>query len=333
MVSSSKDIFVNALKAKLRSNKKPLKIKRVKSLYPWAIEKQYAKMILKWLSPLHNQVMEYLKEQGETILKGDSVEHVDNTPGIGARLLLSMSSGWIGQYFPDNPNYSPANIMLGLGEIADSTHIFTAKQWEKQTKSLLGFKFQGNEMWWGDLKPQWETRNIDIVKSLATDYVGKMNDLAEKAIVNGWNKEQLINEMKKLGPDAYRDKDGAKRPGFMEWKSRLIARDQIGKLNGLISQSEQEEIGLQTYEWDTAGDERVRGKAGGHFANATPSHWAMQGVVCRWDNSGVYSLDNGATWIPRAWNMPSEHPGMAIQCRCIALPYWNDLLDEIEQEE
>lgn len=334
MAGVSKTVFLHALKAKIKSSKKAIKIKRVKSLYPWAIEKQYAKTILQWLRPLHELVVEYLSIQGESILKGDSMDsmHNDNIPGAGTRLFFSIASGWVGQFFPDKKN-PPSNIMIGLGGFSESTKVYSSKQWEKQTKALLGFEFKGNDLWWNDLKPAWEERNYDLIKSVANDYIGRVNDITEKAVTHSWNYKQLTDEIKKLGPDVYKDSEGKKRPGFMEYKSRLIARDQIGKLNGLISQSEQEEIGLQMYEWDTAGDERVRGKSGGHFPKASPSHWAMQDKLCRWDNPEVYSIDGGATWIPRTADMPYEHPGMAIQCRCVALPYWRDIISDIEQEE
>lgn len=326
MISPAKETFQAALRSRIKGSKKPLKVKRLKYLYPWATEKQYSQMIKKWLTPLHVMMMEYMKVQGETLLKGDSVSNMDAVPGRGFQLLSSTASGWIAQMFPENSTFNPSSIMMGLGPISDDVKKFADKQWGKQTKSLLGFEFQGNEIWWNDLQPAWKEQNFKLIKSVAEEYVEKVNLVAEKAVLNGWNYNALIDEMKKLGPEIYKDQNAAKRPGFIEYKSRLIARDQIGKINGLISQSEQQEVGLEMYTWDTAGDERVRGTPGGAFPKAVPSHYIMDGKLCRWDNAGVYSEDGGKTWIPRTGKMPQAHPGMEIQCRCVAAPYWDELL-------
>lgn len=315
MTSPAKETFQAAVKARIKGSKKPLKIKRIKPMYPWAIEKQYSRLIKKLLTPLHERMMEYLKVQGESLLKGDSAIKEDTVPGPGFNLLSSTASGWIAELLPEEGQFNSPSIMMGLGPISDDVKSFTDKQWGKQTKSVLGFEFQGNEQWWNDLQPAWQEQNKKLIKSVASDYIESVNNLAEKAVVNGWNYNELIDQMKKLGPEIYKDQNAVKRPGFIEYKARLIARDQIGKLNGLISQSEQQEVGLEMYTWETAGDERVRSK-----------HRTLDGKLCRWDNAGVYSIDGGKTWVPRNSNMAQAHPGMEIQCRCIAAPYWDEML-------
>jgi SPP1 gp7 family putative phage head morphogenesis protein len=97
-------------------------------------------------------------------------------------------------------------------------------------------------------------------------------------------------------------------------KAALIARDQIRKFNGDLSRVRQQHAGIESYSWDTAHDERVRGNPRGIYPNARPSHWAQQGKVYSWSSSGAPGLG---------------HPGEPIQCRCLPKP----VFDEPEDEE
>jgi SPP1 gp7 family putative phage head morphogenesis protein len=79
----------------------------------------------------------------------------------------------------------------------------------------------------------------------------------------------------------------------------LIARDQTSKLNGNLTRLRQEEIGVTRYKWSTAGDERVR-----------PTHRANEGKIFEWANP------------PK-----TGHPSHEINCRCVAIPLLDDVLD------
>jgi hypothetical protein len=80
-----------------------------------------------------------------------------------------------------------------------------------------------------------------------------------------------------------------------------------------------ESVGLTMYVWETSGDERVR-----------PSHEMMDGGLCRWDDSTVYSQDGGKTWTSRPYGAVLLHPGQDFQCRCTALSYWQELVGEAD---
>jgi uncharacterized protein with gpF-like domain len=104
-------------------------------------------------------------------------------------------------------------------------------------------------------------------------------------------------------------------------QANLIARDQIGKLNGQTTQARMESLGLTLYEWSTSGDERVR-----------TSHLKLEGKLCKWSDPTVYSEDGGKTWNSRPASWCQFHPGYDIQCRCTALSYWQEVIDEIDAE-
>lgn len=286
--------------------------------YPWALEKAYATTLEKWITPLVTAVEGYLAKYAESILHGDSVR-LDALPGPGFVSMVRTLQGWVGAYFPDpSTNRSPSGIMMGLGNTAAGIKSFAEKQWGKITEPILGFQFNPADPWWEPLRDKWADANFKLIKTISSRYIDAVNDYVEQAITNGWSYQTLMADIHSMG---------LKLKG---WQVRRLARDQVGKLNGQISQALQEDAGVEWYTWETAGDERVRGNPAGRFPKAVPSHYLMDGVLCRWDDASVYSVDKGKTWIPRLPKMPKVHPGQEIQCRCVALPYMETLLQEAD---
>ena len=70
--------------------------------------------------------------------------------------------------------------------------------------------------------------------------------------------------------------------------AQLLARDQIAKLNGDITQQQQQDAGVVEYVWSTSGDSRVR-----------PSHAALNHKRFRWDDPPVVDEKDRAALSPR----------------------------------
>lgn len=107
-------------------------------------------------------------------------------------------------------------------------------------------------------------------------------------------------------------------------RAKVLARDQTSKMNTSISAIRQVNLGIDCYVWKTVEDERVVGKPGGVYPKTTKlhkNHYIMQGLLCKWADPNVYSDDKGATWKPRTAEMPHNHPGDDIMCRCRAAPF------------
>lgn len=79
-------------------------------------------------------------------------------------------------------------------------------------------------------------------------------------------------------------------------RAKLIARDQIATVNSQISKQRQIEAGVNSYRWSTSQDERVR-----------PEHREREGRIFEWDAPP-----------------PDGHPGEPINCRCVAIPVFDD---------
>lgn len=86
-------------------------------------------------------------------------------------------------------------------------------------------------------------------------------------------------------------------------RAALIARDQVATLNGTLTKDRNESLGINLYEWQTAGDARVR-----------DSHRDINGKVFSW-NGTVES--GGKTYTEAPGGI---FPGSEINCRCVAAP-------------
>lgn len=126
--------------------------------------------------------------------------------------------------------------------------------------------------------------NIQLIKSIRTQYLDKVQNAVTQAVVNGTLNKDLGEQLKKLGKDA-------------ESRAMLIARDQSSKLNAALTRARHEEMGIKKYMWSTSGDERVRA-----------SHAEKDGKIFEYTNPPA---DTG-------------HPGHDVNCRCVQIPVLDD---------
>ncbi|EZQ11650.1 phage minor head protein [Acinetobacter sp. Ver3] len=167
----------------------------------------------------------------------------------------------------------------------------TSKEVDKQiashTKTILGVDltpfFRGSDI--QDVIDNQIAANVSLIKSIPSQYTDKLEALVMNALQTGQTNEELAQEIKKLGHST-------------DIRARLIARDQMGKINGAINKKRQTSMGVETYDYLTAKDERVR-------------------PLCR--------RHHGQTF---RWDTPPEggHPGEKIGCRCTAVPNYEDIL-------
>lgn len=327
MLIQKNETAIQVLKILYSQNKK--KSKKIKkthynTVYPRAIEAKYKTKLSSYFQPLIDYVNKFLEENEDALFRGDSMQlKLDVLPGGTFRRMIASLEGWLSVYMPTVPELKEGQnnvILMGLNQTAEQLKAHEDKQFQKQLQNGIGVSFQTDASWWSDTKTTWAGNNYNLIVSNARNYVNQINNLAEQAVVNGWSPKQLQEQIKKASN------------GLSDKKCRLLARDQIGKLQGQVAEAQMEEIGLEMYIWDTSGDERVRGNPAGKYPTAVPSHYVMDGLLCRWDDATVYSKDNGKTWINRPANAVKLHPGRDIQCRCVALAYIPELLSEVSAE-
>jgi SPP1 gp7 family putative phage head morphogenesis protein len=118
-------------------------------------------------------------------------------------------------------------------------------------------------------------------------------DQAEETILSGFRQGLRHTEIMERISDRFH---------VVESRAKLIARDQVSKLNGELTRLRQTSVGVTKYIWRTSQDERVR-----------ETHQEFDG--------NEYSWETGS---------PEGHPGEPINCRCVAEPVLTDLLAETE---
>ena len=130
------------------------------------------------------------------------------------------------------------------------------------------------------------TANVQLIKSIHSQYLDKVQNAVTQAMVNGTLNKDLAQQIKDIGKTT-------------EKRAIFIARDQSSKLNAALTQARHEDVGITKYTWSTSGDERVR-----------ESHVEKDGQVFEYANPPA---DTG-------------HPGHDFNCRCVAIPYLGDVL-------
>lgn len=293
--------------ASQNKTKKKSKKKFVAKAYPKGIENRYKMRLSAWYKPLIDYIKKFISENNEELLRGDSERiKLDAIPGRTYQNMSANMQKWFHELFPENPSEA-VFIYPSLKGISEELKQFEDKEFAKQFEKAINVSIKEQAEWWDSMQSYWANNNYQLIRSNASNFINKINTIVEQAVINGTTVRDLQKEIEKA---TY---------GLSESKCRLLARDQIGKLQGLISQGQMTELGLSMYIWSTSGDERVR-----------DSHKEMEGLLCNWNDSTVYSEDGGKTWIDRPSSAVQMHPGQDIQCRCVALAFFPEIEKQFE---
>lgn len=139
--------------------------------------------------------------------------------------------------------------------------------------------------------------NLRLIKNLDAQALTKVQEIVMSGARQGLSTKEIASKIRDIGKQ-------------FENRADLIARDQLNKLNGVLSKERQTSIGVRRYVWRTSLDERVRGNPAGRYPNAFPSHWDREGKIFEWETPPI-----------------DGHPGEAINCRCYAEPIIEDLIE------
>ena len=277
--------------------------------YPQAIQNEYQKYLTELFSGWGNYLREHFTETSYKIwvMQANPNIALDSPANDINRILGDFSS------FTET---TLKNSRQELEQLSQDVFRFSQIKWKDLMRSLVGVSYITDERWWRDAQGLWVNENITLIRGFGEELRKKTGTIIYEGVRQGKRWETIAQELEKtLGV-------------LPKNRARLIARDQTAKLNSQLAKMRQTELGIEMYIWGTATDERVRGNPAGRFPNAIPSHFDMDGVLCQWEDNSVYSEDSGKTWKRRTAVMPIAHPGEEIQCRCIALAYFEHLFEE-----
>jgi len=220
-------------------------------------------------------------------------------------VLAAIQAEMLRQYGPDSEKVRALITATALG-----TTKWNDKQAQKFYKGLLGVEFITTEPWEKETIDVWTERNLSLIRGLSDEYIKNISGIVADGVLEGATAKEI--EQRLLA-------EGKKIKGY---RARLIARDQVGKLNGVLTKRRMADAGISMYEWSTAGDERVRAR-----------HKPLDNKLCRWDDDTVYSDDKGVTWKSRSSiGAFAGIPGQDMQCRCTASPVFQDMVAEVDKQ-
>lgn len=299
MVPTSK--FINDLKragGMTRTKLRRLKARTWK--YPLALERQYTSSISSFLQKRWKAYAAIAVPM--MVPREDALEDLEPEPGTNG----------------------PA--IGGIVNIARTVDKFNKKELQAFKEIAIGEAFADDEPWVKNVIDSWSREQVTLITKASQDMLDTVARRIREGVKAGKSARQVTAMI------------NADLPGISYRRARIIARDQTAKLNSALTQGRMADAGIETYIWSTSEDERVRGNPTGLYPKALPSHYAMNGKICRWDDPTVW-FENGE-WVKRAGDAPYYHPGMDIMCRCVAIPNWDELegvgaseLPEIEPTE
>jgi hypothetical protein len=290
-------------------------------LYPWAVERAYRdyvrNMMISFTDLTKKEILPNLKywlDENQDGLRTDVEENEGETAVLKEIAEVFLAFGALDLlFFSGSGGRNTKSEVKRYGIRAES---FNSKEWKKQTKRILGTPYDMTDPFISSAVEAWAMRNYELIRSLEQRYIKDLNQIILDAVQRGETSQSVSQKIHALDRN------------LKGYQVDRLARDQIGKLNGVLNRQRQMNVGISTYIWTTAGDERVRGNPAGPFKRAVPSHYIMSGEICRWDDSTVYWKGK---WVKRTGRMPKEHPGEPIQCRCTGLPNWSTLIEEADQ--
>lgn len=159
---------------------------------------------------------------------------------------------------------------------------------QKQIKAGLGIDVPLDEARTRDLMKYFVSENAQQIGSIPVNMQESVANLTMRAFSKRMNFESYEEELHKL-------------VDISEGKARFIARDQIGTLNGQLTEIRHTELGITHYTWETLLD-----------ANVRPVHQRREQKRFAWAAAPA-----------------GGHPGIDYGCRCGAKPDLSGVLAAI----
>ena len=142
-----------------------------------------------------------------------------------------------------------------------------------------------------DLIAGFVHENVSLVRRLQGGALDELEGILTRAATTGTRAEVIQEQIED-------------RFGMAERHARLIAHDQVQRLTSRVTQSRNQELGIQSYIWLHTGAAK----------KPRPEHVARHGKPFRYDEP--------------PWD---GHPGIAIMCHCLQQPNFDDIYDELDR--
>lgn len=172
---------------------------------------------------------------------------------------------------------------------ADRVNLTNFSNHAAMMKAVVGIDPVKFEPWLNDEINLFVQNNVSLIKTLPAEVFADIEQMLYRDARRGLSPTELKKQIKLLF-DA------------TEKRAALIARDQVNKFNGSLTELRQKNAGITEYEWLTVKDGRVR-----------EDHAVLDGTIQKWNKPPI-TVRTGKRAGER------NHPSLDIQCRCQAIP-------------
>jgi SPP1 gp7 family putative phage head morphogenesis protein len=269
--------------------------------YPKSAEIRYRIWLLRLVEKAKGYVKALFPHLERIISERDAEHHIDAWPDSLDSLLHTLRQGF-------NDTFNPYTVDTQLTDIGQYTSKWNDRQWQSTLVKVLGVDVYRSEKHIPSMLKSFVNENATLITKLKEETYHDVARIINVGVRQGDRIEQIKKDLlsdSDLEPGRFRK---------VETRAELIARDQIGKLNGELTETRQKGLGIEKYIWHTSQDERV-------CEQCEP----MEGLMCNWDDDSVYSDDDGDTWQQRTSDMAERNPGECHpQDRCWAEPVFEE---------
>lgn len=174
--------------------------------------------------------------------------------------------------------FARAKLRAVVDPFAEATADFQAEQLNAQLREAVALDVVGSEPWLERSIAEFTTENVGLIRTIPSRYFDEIETLVKREVADGARWETLVDGIEE-------------RYDVSRSRSKIIARDQVGKFFGDLNRVRQTDLGITSFVWRTMRDNRVRDE-----------HSILDGQSYTWGSA------------------PDGGPGEAVLCRCYADP-------------
>ena len=250
-----------------KAKAKPVRVSR-------KLELDYTRALLAIVEDMHNETVKALMPLIEQPSIGDGKRIVNDSIFSDFKTAFSKTASTVKAKVSGIAEALAQTVVSKQGQQSDN-------QLSAMIQQRTGIDFSGlmSDSVLQEAVDEAVAANISLINSIPQQYLDRVEQAVMASLQAGTLNDTLADELKTI-------------KGVTDSRAKLIARDQLGKINSRLSQVRQQSLGITHYYWSTSHDERVRAR-----------HRRWDGDLIAWDSPTI-----------------DGHPGQAIQCRCTAIP-------------
>lgn len=230
--------------------------------------RQIRRMYRSWLNSLLERLSRAINSNVRLDNDPELPDGVGSAWGFLSPLINDAKADWAVQV---------QRFVIPMRDTANKIAELSKMVWTKQKPVDLQVQPLMSEPWLRNKLQDYAEENAMLITKIGTDTADRIQVLTVDALDGKISKKALAEQIQKIDKTI-----GVNR-------AKTIARDQVGKLQANLTQVRAKRAGVDKYEWQTVGDNRVR-----------PKHEALDGDEREY-GKGL-------------------QPGDDVNCRCVSIP-------------